>query len=239
MLLLLLGPDTCGDPRNTADETILTLAADIVRAHVSHNSVATCDLPMLIQSVFGALAALGQDAPVVEEPRPPAVSVRSSVRPDALVCLDCRAKMKMLKRHLANDHGLSPAEYRTRWQLAADCSMVAADYAARRKELALSIGLGCKPKVGPTPVVPGKAAPQAKVTAQPLAHAPVVEAAPIATTPVKTPARRKAIAKAPEATPAEKPAAKPRAPRKKLKVAFDTLDVSTIDALPANAATED
>jgi predicted transcriptional regulator len=107
-----------------ADETLLTLAADIVSAHVSHNAVAADQLPVLIQSVYASLAGLGRRPPV-EEKREPAVSVRSSVKADAIACLECGAKMKMLKRHLSTDHGLSPAEYRSRWNLAADYPMVA------------------------------------------------------------------------------------------------------------------
>ncbi len=129
-----------------ADETLLTLAADIVSAHVSHNAVAADQLPLLIQSVYASLAGLGQTPAPVEEKREPAVSVRSSVKADAIACLECGAKMKMLKRHLSTDHGLSPAEYRARWNLAADYPMVAPDYAAKRKELAVKIGLGRKPK---------------------------------------------------------------------------------------------
>jgi predicted transcriptional regulator len=96
-----------------ADETLLTLAADIVSAHVSHNAVAADQLPVLIQSVYASLAGLGQAPAPVEEKREPAVSVRSSVKADAIACLECGAKMKMLKRHLSTDHGLSPAEYRS------------------------------------------------------------------------------------------------------------------------------
>jgi hypothetical protein len=91
-----------------ADETLLTLAADIVSAHVSHNAVAADQLPVLIQSVYASLAGLGQAPAPVEEKREPAVSVRSSVKADAIACLECGAKMKMLKRHLSTDHGLSP-----------------------------------------------------------------------------------------------------------------------------------
>jgi predicted transcriptional regulator len=91
-----------------ADETLLTLAADIVSAHVSHNAVAADQLPVLIQSVYTSLAGLGQAPAPVEEKREPAVSVRSSVKADAIACLECGAKMKMLKRHLSTDHGLSP-----------------------------------------------------------------------------------------------------------------------------------
>lgn len=84
-----------------ADDTILSLAADIVTAHVGHNRVGMGDLPTLIQSVYGALTALGQDAPVAEEPRAPAVSIRASIRHEVLTCLDCGKKAKLLKRHIS------------------------------------------------------------------------------------------------------------------------------------------
>lgn len=142
-----------------ADETLLTLAADIVSAHVGHNSVAVGELPRLIESVYASLASLGQETDAVEEKREPAVSVRASVKPDMLTCLECGAKMKMLKRHLGTDHGLTPAEYRSRWNLNSDYPMVAPDYAAKRAELAKKIGLGRKPKA--TPPLPAEAAPEA------------------------------------------------------------------------------
>ncbi|MDR3440561.1 MucR family transcriptional regulator, partial [Telmatospirillum sp.] len=75
----------------------------------------------------------------------PAVSIRKSVRPDAITCLECGKELSMLKRHIATDHGLSPAEYRAKWSLPSDYPMTAPDYAARRSELALKIGLGRKP----------------------------------------------------------------------------------------------
>ena len=128
-----------------ADETLLTLAADIVSAHVSNNSVSADQLPGMIQAVYGSLASLGQEPEPVEVKREPAVSIRSSIKPDALTCLDCGAKFKMLKRHLNTDHGLTPADYRARWSLSGDYPMVAPDYAATRKKLALKIGLGRKP----------------------------------------------------------------------------------------------
>ncbi len=131
------------------NETLLDHVADIVSAHVSNNPVATSDLPSLIQSVHAALAALGQVSEPVEEKRAPAVSIRTSVKPDAVTCLECGAKMKMLKRHLGTEHSLTPAEYRARWNLAPDYPMVAPDYAAKRKELAVRIGLGRKPGQSP------------------------------------------------------------------------------------------
>jgi len=129
------------------NEIIIMLTADIVGAHVSNNQVPLTDVPQLIQSVFTALTSVGAAAPVVEERREPAVSVRASVKPDGITCLDCGAKFKMLKRHLHTDHGLTPTEYRARWNLNTDYPLVASDYSAKRKELAIKIGLGRKPAV--------------------------------------------------------------------------------------------
>ncbi len=145
------------------DESLLTHVADIVTAHVSNNTVAGGDLPGLIRSVHATLAVLGA-APVVEAKElVPAVSVRSSVKADAITCLECGAKLKVLKRHLTADHGLTPAEYRARWNLAADYPLVAPDYSDRRKNLAVKIGLGRKPKKAPAVAVApaAKAAPTA------------------------------------------------------------------------------
>ncbi|MBT2133265.1 MucR family transcriptional regulator [Croceibacterium sp. LX-88] len=125
-------------------ETLITLTSDIVAAHVSNNSVSVDDVPSLIQNVYGALAGLGS-TPQPEEKLQPAVSVRASVKSDHLVCLEDGKKMKMLKRHLMTDHGLTPAEYRARWNLPADYPMVAPDYAEKRRVLAKEIGLGRKP----------------------------------------------------------------------------------------------
>jgi len=126
-------------------ETLITLTSDIVAAHVSNNNVAVEDVPALITTVYGALAGLGGPAQV-EETRPePAVSVRASVKRDHLVCLEDGKKMKMLKRHLMTEHGMTPDDYRQRWGLAADYPMVAPDYAETRRDLAVKIGLGRKP----------------------------------------------------------------------------------------------
>ena len=125
------------------NETLITLTSDIVSAHISNNSVAVEDVPSLIQNVYGALFALGDEP---EEKRPePAVSVRASIKNDHVVCLEDGKKMKMLKRHLMTDHGMTPAEYRARWDLPADYPMVAPDYAEKRRDLAKKIGLGRKP----------------------------------------------------------------------------------------------
>ena len=157
-----------------ADETLLTLVADIVSAQVSHNSVSANDLPALIQSVYGSLAKLGEAQAPVEEKREPAVSIRSSVKPDAVTCLECGTKFKMLKRHLSTDHNLAPEAYRARWSLPASYPLVAPDYAAKRKELAIKIGLGRKPAPAPEPVKAKaprrkKLAPAVEATTPPVA----------------------------------------------------------------------
>jgi predicted transcriptional regulator len=136
------------DNDNSA-ETLITLTADIVAAHVSNNSVAVNDLPQLIQNVHGALASLG-GAPAVPEAKPePKVPIRSSVKPDYLVCLEDGKKLKMLKRHLMTHYNMTPDQYRQKWGLNADYPMVAPNYAEQRRTLAKSIGLGTKRKRGP------------------------------------------------------------------------------------------
>jgi predicted transcriptional regulator len=128
------------------NETLVTLTSDIVAAHVSNNDVTVTDLPALISNVYGALAGLGKTAPVVEEvPLKPAVSIRSSVKPDRIVCLDCGMELKMLKRHLMTHHSLSPDQYRARWNLGSEYPLVAPEYAEKRRDLAKKIGLGRKP----------------------------------------------------------------------------------------------
>ena len=130
------------------NETVLTLTADIVSAHLSNNSVTADSVPALIRSVYDSLLGLGKSSSPVEEKREPAVSIRNSVKPDTVTCLECGAKLKMLKRHLSTDHDLTPADYKARWGLGADYPLVAPDYAAKRKELAVKIGLGRKPGGG-------------------------------------------------------------------------------------------
>ncbi len=129
---------------NDMNEMLITLTADIVTAHVANNNVDATELPSLIQNIYGALASLGGEE-VAEERPDPAVSIRASVKNDHVVCLEDGKKMKMLKRHLMTDHGMTPDEYRARWNLPADYPMVAPDYAEKRRELAKKIGLGRKP----------------------------------------------------------------------------------------------
>ena len=128
-----------------SSEMLITLTSDIVAAHVSNNTISVDDVPTLISTVYGALSNLGNEAPAPEERPEPAVTVRASVKRDHLVCLEDGKKMKMLKRHLMTEHGMTPDEYRQRWGLAADYPMVAPDYAETRRDLAVKIGLGRKP----------------------------------------------------------------------------------------------
>ncbi|WP_136163256.1 MucR family transcriptional regulator [Sphingomonas flavalba] len=123
-------------------ETLITLTADIVAAHVSNNSVAVSDIPALIQNVHGALAGLGQAAEEPEVKQEPKVSVRASVKPDYIVCLEDGKKLKMLKRHLMTHYQMTPDQYRAKWGLPSDYPMVAPNYAEQRRSLAKKIGLG-------------------------------------------------------------------------------------------------
>jgi predicted transcriptional regulator len=124
-------------------DMLITLTADIVAAHVSNNSVAVNDLPQLISNVHGALAGLhGHTKPEVAPE--PAVPIRSSIKPDFIVCLEDGKKLKMLKRHLMTHYQMTPDDYRKKWGLAADYPMVAPNYAEQRRMLAKSIGLGTK-----------------------------------------------------------------------------------------------
>ena len=133
--------------QNDMNETLITLTSDIVAAHVSNNSVSLDDLPTLISNVYGALAVLGQPVAKVEERPEPAVSIRASIKPDYVICLEDGKKLKMLKRHLMTHYNLTPDQYRQRWNLPADYPMVAPNYAEKRRALAKQIGLGRKPGV--------------------------------------------------------------------------------------------
>jgi predicted transcriptional regulator len=133
------------DNQDELHETLITLTADIVAAHVSNNSVAVSDLPLLITNVHSALSGLGgQPAPAPEPKQEPAVSIRASIKPDYIVCLEDGKKLKMLKRHLMTHYQMTPEQYRTKWNLPADYPMVAPNYAEQRRTLAKKIGLGTK-----------------------------------------------------------------------------------------------
>jgi predicted transcriptional regulator len=125
-------------------QELVSLTADIVAAHVSNNSVAVEDLPALIQNVHGALASLDPTAASAAPKREPAVSIRASIKPDHIVCLEDGKKLKMLRRHLMTRYNMTPEEYRAKWNLPADYPMVAPAYAERRRDLAKKIGLGTR-----------------------------------------------------------------------------------------------
>ncbi len=128
---------------NGFNETLITLTSDIVAAHVSNNSVAVSDIPLIIRSVHEALNSL-TETESQEEPQEPAVSVRASIKPDYIVCLEDGKKLKMLKRHLMTHYGMTPDDYRRKWNLPSDYPMVAPNYAEQRRKLAKAIGLGKK-----------------------------------------------------------------------------------------------
>ncbi|WP_145732330.1 MucR family transcriptional regulator [Nitrospirillum pindoramense] len=124
----------------------LKLSADIVAAYVTKNQIPPNDLPGLIQSVYGCLVHVDSPAPEVipEVKQLPAVSIRKSVTPDYIVCLEDGKKLKMLKRYLRTAYNLTPDEYRAKWGLPADYPMTAPNYARERSGLAKQIGLGSR-----------------------------------------------------------------------------------------------
>jgi predicted transcriptional regulator len=120
---------------------ILSLAAEIVSAHVSNNRVGPEQLPKLINDVHHALTTAELTATELPKPEP-AVPVKKSILRDHLVCLDCGRHFSMLKRHIATDHHLTPEQYRQRWDLPRSYPLVAPDYTKTRSRLAKKIGLG-------------------------------------------------------------------------------------------------
>ena len=126
-------------------DMLITHTTDIVVSYVANNSLGADDVSSLIRGIYGTLAGLGQESAAPAARPDPAVSIRSSIKRDHIVCLEDGKKMKMLKRHLMTDHGLTPDEYRARWGLGPDYPMVAPDYAEKRRDLAKKIGLGRKP----------------------------------------------------------------------------------------------
>ena len=132
--------------QDAGEDTLLTLTADIVAAHVSNNSVAVNDLPNLIENVHKALRGISATSAAPEAKPEPKVSIRSSVKPDYIVCLEDGKKLKMLKRHLMTHYSMTPDQYRQKWGLSSDYPMVAPNYAEQRRTLAKSIGLGTKRK---------------------------------------------------------------------------------------------
>ncbi|MBN07488.1 MAG: MucR family transcriptional regulator [Rhodospirillaceae bacterium] len=120
---------------------LLELTSEIVAAHVSNNTLAVNDLPQLIQDVYTTLATVGKGQASSERLQP-AVSIKKSVTPDHIICLEDGKKLKMLKRHLKTSYDMTPDEYREKWGLPRDYPMVAPSYAKHRSNLAKEIGLG-------------------------------------------------------------------------------------------------
>ncbi len=155
----------------------IELCADIVSAYVSNNSVQAADLPVLLNSVDATLTKTTQGQK--EEPKAelvPAVSVRKSVTPDAIICLEDGKSFKSLKRHLRTTYDMTPEQYRAKWNLPADYPMVAPNYAKARSELAKTMGLGQQRKKSATrvetsandvtPAKPKRAAAKAAATSE-------------------------------------------------------------------------
>ena len=170
-------------------EALLELTADIIAAHVSHNAVAADALPGAIAIVHAALSSLGKPAEAMLEAPVPAVPIRSSVRNDTITCLECGAKLKMLRRHLTAEHELSVEDYRGRWGLKADYPLVAPEYAARRQALAVASGLG-KTGTRNTKSAGQKKAAAASATAPGAANAPETADAAVPGTANAAPAPR-------------------------------------------------
>lgn len=139
---------TEANPAN--EDAMVGLTAEVVVAYVGNNSVPTADLPNLIADVHSAFVRIGGgtvvDAQVEQEKAKPAVNPKKSVQDDFIICLEDGKKFKSLKRHLMTHYGMSPEEYREKWNLPSDYPMVAPNYAAARSRLAKEMGLGRKRK---------------------------------------------------------------------------------------------
>ena len=140
------------DDQSIDRSELLALTAEIVAAHVGNNAIAGPEVGALIQSVFDTLNSLATDEPSASVEFTPAVPIRRSVTDDHIVCLEDGKRLKMLKRHLMSDHGMTPEEYRARWGLKPDYPMVAPASSVMRKTLAIKLGLGRKP--APQPPAP-------------------------------------------------------------------------------------
>ena len=128
---------------DSAGKNFIDLTAEIVSAYLSHNATPASDIPALISQVHAALQRIStgrSEAPL--EPAKPAVSVKKSMTPDYLVCLEDGKRFKSLKRHLRTQYGMTPEQYRDKWSLPADYPMVAPNYAVARSALAKKMGLG-------------------------------------------------------------------------------------------------
>jgi predicted transcriptional regulator len=129
------------DNEQPLDQTLAELTTEMVAAYVSKNSVGSSELPALIHSVYASLLGLSAPADAPIEKPVPAVPIKKSVTPDFIISLEDGRQFKSLKRHLSG-RGMTPADYKAKWGLPSDYPMVAANYAAKRSELAKSLGLG-------------------------------------------------------------------------------------------------
>ena len=128
---------------DNAGNEFVGLTANIVSAYVSNNSVAASDIPALINQVHAALLRVSSgQGEAHAEPLKPAVSIKKSITPEHLVCLEDGKKFKSLKRHLRTQYSMTPEQYREKWGLPVDYPMVAPNYAAARSRLAKEMGLG-------------------------------------------------------------------------------------------------
>ena len=183
----------------------IELATEIMVAYVANNAVPRADLPALFEGLHSALKRLadgGEVAPAAIDPPAPAVSIRKSVTPDYLICLDDGRRFKSLRRHLTA-LGMTPEQYRQKWNLPSDYPMVASNYAAQRSALAKNLGFGLREK--PVAAVPASAGESETVAGKIEVNAP--EPASVA----KTKSKHKAVA-APRAAAVKR---KPGRPRKK------------------------
>ena len=173
-------------------QAFLGLTAEVISAHVKNNHVDAADLPLLIEQVYHALRHAGAPvasaqapaqppAPPEPEKQIPVVSIKKSVFPDYIICLEDGRKMKTLKRYLRTTYSMTPEQYREKWGLPADYPMVAPSYAEHRSVLAKQTGLGRKP------AAPAAVAAAPIVTAEPVPAPSPAPPPPCATTPRATP----------------------------------------------------
>lgn len=145
------GQKTMNDSETLSTSDTLHLATDIVAAFLSNNTLSADKVPGLLQEIHDAVRALASGGTASAGNQQPAVPIKKSVTNDYVICLEDGKKLKMLKRYLRTQYGMSPEDYRRKWGLPADYPMVAPNYAKRRSEFAKEIGLG---RAG------GKAAPK-------------------------------------------------------------------------------
>lgn len=127
----------------THPKGFVDLTASIVSAYVSNNPTTAAEIPGLISVIHAALQRVSHGGPdTASEPAKPAVSVKKSMTPDHLVCLEDGKRFKSLKRHLRTQYNMTPEQYREKWGLPSDYPMVAPNYAVARSQLAKKMGLG-------------------------------------------------------------------------------------------------